>query len=511
MADVNTPTKEYLRLAEMWKLPRTLMGGTKAMRAAGIHYLPQEEAESSVAYDARRKRSTLFNAFRKTVRDMTGKVFTKPVVLEKDVPTQIKNYAENIDLAGRHINVFARDAFFDSMQVGIGFILTEMPPPIVKADGSVVTLADEQKANRRPYLIFVKVEDLIGWQSETINGVVTLTQARIRETACVPDGPWAEKEIEQIRVLTPGAWEIWRETTDAANKGNWVKFSQGTTSLDSIPLAPIYINRCGFMTGEPPLEDLADLNVRHWQSQSDQVNILHVARVPILFAAGFSDDAPIVIGAGSMTRASDPAAKLSWVEHSGAAIDSGNTDLENLEFQMQTMGLQLLVPQPGGKTATGVVADDEKENAPLAMMAGALQDAIEQSLGFMAEYMSVAADGDKAGGSVIVNKDFGIGKSGNTDLQQLLAARVAGEISRETFWSEMQRRGFLSDSFDPVAEATKLDDEKEQNMLDAGNAMNLDEEGNGGPDDVKVGISGRASVTAKPKPPAAPAKAPVAA
>jgi hypothetical protein len=99
------------------------------------------------------------------------------------------------------------------------------------------------------------------------------------------------------------------------------------------------------MAGAPALQDLADLNVAHWQSQSDQRNILHVARVPILFGAGIPDDVEgqpgFKVSAGSFTRATDPAAKLMFVEHSGAAIGAGDADLKNLEFQMQAMGLQL--------------------------------------------------------------------------------------------------------------------------------------------------------------------------
>lgn len=38
--------------------------------------------------------------------------------------------------------------------------------------------------------------------------------------------------------------------------------------------------------GKPPLIELAHLNVKHWQSQSDQDNILHVIRVPILVRIG---------------------------------------------------------------------------------------------------------------------------------------------------------------------------------------------------------------------------------
>lgn len=480
MADVNTPTEEYTRHAEMWKLPRTLMGGTKAMRAAGRTYLPQEAKESNTAYEARVARSTLFNGFRKTVKDMTGKVFTKNVVLKPDVPAQIVRYSENIDLAGRHLNVFARDVFFDALQPGIGYILTEMPAPLAQGTGRAgeVTMADEQAAGRRPYLIFIKAEDLIGWQSEIINGVVTLTQARVREMASVPDGPFATKCVPQVRVLTPGKWEIWREITEGADKGKWAKVSEGKTSLSVIPLAPVYINRTGFMTGEPPLEDLADLNVAHWQSQSDQRNILHVARVPILFMAGFQAEDAIEIGGSSAVRCSDAAANMSYVEHSGQAIGSGDKDLANLEFQMQTQGLQLLVPQPGGKTATGEVHDDIKENSQLAMMAGALGDAIEQSFGFMALYMKLP---EIKGGSVVVNTDFGISASAALDIPNIIAAKNAGIFDLQTTIDEFKRRGFTAEDVDVEVLKARVAEEAPPLDSGAGKGMNLD----GGPPPAK--------------------------
>jgi hypothetical protein len=132
-----------------------------------------------------------------------------------------------------------------------------------------------------------------------------------------------------------------------------------------------------------------------------------------------------------MMRSSNENAKLSYVEHSGQALGAGREELKDLEFQMQTMGLQLLVPQPGGKTATGEIRDDVKENSPLAMMATALGDAIEQALEFMAQYAGLGEDG----GSVVVNTDFGV-HAGGEDLRFLLDATNAGHLSKETFWSD---------------------------------------------------------------------------
>lgn len=443
VATVSTEVSAMIMKAEMI---RTLVGGTDAMRAAGERYLPKEEAESVALYKNRLKRSTLFNATKKTVKDMTGKVFFKPIVLKENVPEALKTIAENIDATGRHLNVFAKDVFADVLQPGIGYLLADMPP---LATDQPNTIAAEKAQNRRPYLVYIPLESVLGWKSTLQNGAEVLTQFRFRETVYEQDGEWHEKAVSQVRVLSPGAWEVWRETSDKS----WVKVAEGTTTLSYVPIVPVSFGRTGFMQAEPPLGELAELNVAHWQSSSDQRNILHVARVPILFGAGFSDESAIAIGASSMVRAQDTSAKLQFVEHSGQAIGAGRDDLKDLEFQMQTMGLQLLVPSPGQKTATGEVRDDAKENSPLAAMARALEDALEVAFGMMADYLGLGVD---AGGELEVNKDFGVQSGFSQDLQLLLDASNARQISPETFWAEWKRRGILSDSFDPAVEKDRL-------------------------------------------------------
>jgi hypothetical protein len=467
--DVAKRTDEQQSMVSRSEMERTLMGGTAAMRAAGKRYLPKEPAETEDAYNCRRDRTFLFNAFGKTVGDMTGKVFAKPVILKDDVPKQLQDYAENIDLTGRHINVFARDVFHDAMQTGICYILTDMPPKVEGPNGGPASQAQEAAAGQRPYLTHITLENLLGYRSETINGAERLTQIRIMECVKVSDGEFNEVTVAQVRVIDAGRnggtamWRTFRKMKTADGKEEWQQYESGSTTLPDITLAVVYTNRTEFMQAEPPLEKLAEKNIEHWQSASDQKNILHVARVPILFGAGFKEGDSFTVGANSMVRVSDPNAKLEYVEHTGAAIDAGDKDLQNIEQQMQAMGLQLLVDAKGPQTATGEVRDDAKENSPLAMMADALADALEASLGFMARYMGL---GDDAGGEVQVNKDFGV-QSGRTDLQQLAAVRAQGDLSRETLWEEMQRRDFLSDSFDPDVEKDRLANEP-QPMMDLG-------------------------------------------
>jgi hypothetical protein len=453
---VATPSATQSAIAEAAKLPRTLMRGTAGMRAAGALYLPAFTRESREAHVARIHGSTLFNAFGKTIRDLTGRVFRNPIVLKDDVSQKLRELAENIDLQGRHLNVFAAHAFGDALVPGIGYILVDMP----RAAEGVRTLAEEKATGARPYLVYVPAERLIAWKSEMRNGVETLIQVRISETVSEPDGDWGEKDIEQIRVLEPGTWRVFRKSQGNAT-GEWVEHDKGTNSIkDRIPLVPIYTNRTGFMTGSPPLQELADLNVAHWQSSSDQRNILHVARVPILVGSGFEEKDVIEVGASSMVRTSNPDAKVYYAEHSGKAIDAGQRDIERLEWQMQQVGLQLLVPNHG-QTATGEMRDDSKERSTLAAMADSLGDSIEAALGFMAEYLGLGKD---AGGSVSVNSDFGVIAAG--DFASLLNAVNSGQISRVTFLAECKRRNLLMDDLDIDAELLRLEAEESPRGMD---------------------------------------------
>ena len=466
---VQQPSQTQVDAAKAWALPMALVGGTNAMRKAETQFLPQEEAESEKAYHNRLKRTYLFNGFAKTVEDLTGKVFAKPLVLQGDVPTQIRGvydaegkkvvtpgYAENIDLTGRHLNNFACDVFKAGMQTGIEYVFVDMPPAIEDA-----TRKQEQDAGVRPYMVHVRPQNLLGWQARSIGGVMTLTQVRMYEVTAEidPDDRFQEIDVERVRVVNydPGVgvtWELYRKP-EGKESEEWVLEDTGTMSVSRIPLVPIYLNRVDFMRGECPLRDLADLNLAHWQSTSDQRNILHVARVPILFASGFGEDDSLVVGANSFTASSNEAAKLTYVEHSGSAIGSGRDDLKDLEFQMQVFGLQLMIPRPNGQTATGEVIDEARMTSALAMMADSFKDGFELALGFMAEFDGLGMD---AGGSIQVNKDYGVSLRNAEDIKSLIAMVNANLISRETFWSEMKRRGFLPEDFNGKDEADRIAD-----------------------------------------------------
>lgn len=451
----------FKAMVEAGAAGRALMGGTRAMREAGQQFLPRFPSESDDAYRARRDSTFLFNGFRRTVRQMSGRVFTKSVEM-MEAPDRLSSWAENIDMAGNDLSVFAREVFEAGLSgPGISFVMADAPPR-----AGTVTRAQAEASGLRPYLVHLRAEDVLGWKVDTINSAPQVTQLRIAETVMEDSDKdeFAQIEVQQVRVLTltEGGVEVrlYRKGRDDA----WALADEPFLSgAERITVRPFYAQRAGFWRGEPPLEDLADLNVAHWQSSSDQRNILHFARVPILHASGRDDDeGPMKIAPGMATTSRDPSARLEWVEHSGAAIGAGRQDLQDLEFQMQVQGLQLLVARQ--ETATGAALDAAKETSALAMMADALQDCLE---GALSDMMGYAGEAD-ASISVAVNKDFGVVPMSAQEMQAMLMAVNTGNMSRETFLSEMARRGMLRADLDPADEAERIEAEGGGLVTDGG-------------------------------------------
>ena len=439
-------------MLESANVGRALMGGTRAMRNAGETYLPKFESESTESYTARLKSSWLFNGYRKTTRDMTGRVFDKPVELKAD-STQLSEWVKNIDMAGRDLSTFARDVFEDGVSgAGLSFIMVEAP----RRDG-VITRETAAQLNLRPYLVHLTVEEVLGWKSDTIDNVTRLTQFRIMESVSEqdPTDEFAQTKVAQVRVLDliEGRVQVrlFRKVKDTEK---WVLHDEPYfMDVGEITVIPFYANRTGFFTAEPLLDDLADVNVAHWQSQSDQRNILHFARVPILFAAGRSEDeGQLVISAGMAVTATDPQATLKWTTYDKGPMEVGRQDLKDLEFQMEAFGLQLLTARPGAQSATGEALDASKETSTLSMTADQLQDALEQALIWMGQYGSV----DVGEGAVAVNKEFGVGMMNAQEMTAMLSAVNTGQLSRQTFLTELARRGMIAPDTNPEDEMDRI-------------------------------------------------------
>lgn len=445
---VDSTSDLYDTMVEYWQLPMTLMGGERAMKEAGLTYLPREPMETEPQYRNRLARSTLKNYFAWAVENHTGRVFKKPIVFSDDTDKVILDYNDNLDLQGNNADAFYREVFRDMLIKGISFVYVDYP-----RTNEDLTLADEIDAGFRPYCVHIKAEQVINAVSGMVNSRKVLVRAHILETLTIPDGQWGTKTIQQIRVLYPGAWQVFRTEDNGAGTG-WYLFDEGETSISYIPLIPLYGKKIGFYGGISPLQNLANLNRAHWQSLSDQMNITHVARVPILFGTGFDEEDTLTIGSKSAIMGPNES-ELMYVEHTGKAIEAGMNELKDLEDRMMLESLELLNTRGSGETATSKSLDISDINCSLQDLAIKLQRVIENVNNIMSDW-----DGIERTGKVVVNTDFGLQLRDGSESNVLLKMRQNRSISLPTFHKEMKRRGVLSPDFDSAKDIKLLEEEK---------------------------------------------------
>lgn len=457
---IDTPSARYQELEEPRQLPRTLMGGTMAMREAGKTFTPDHPAEDDPDYNLRLNSTTLYNGLADTVKKMVGKVFQKPIIINNDVPSQIEDLLSNIDGQGRNLTSFAMDSFKESMVDGVNFIYVDFPH-VQENDQGFATALDQQLQGARPSSIIINAENLIGWKSDNIGGVQQLTEVRIKETVSVenPDDEYTENQVDQIRLLQRGYFEVWRKVEKISTSDEWYLFEQGNTSLDYIPIVPVYTNRVGFYEGEPPLSPLAELNLEHWISSGEQRHALTLARFAMIIVTGAptkSDGTKNIqkISPNQVIEIEEVNAKWGMVETAGNGITQGFIDVENIEKRMQHCGMTVRVQTAAGVTATAAQIDSEDADSALMAAATSLEDSLIKMLDIFADYMGLPT-----GGTVKVNTAFAAKKPEGTT-EDILKIYVAGDLlSKECALKELKRRNVLSEDLDIDKELQKANDE----------------------------------------------------
>jgi len=407
-----------------WGLIETLLGGTYKIRKGHRKFLFQEPRELDEAYDNRLQRSVLAPYYVRLERMLAGMLTRKPVRLD-DVSDVIREQLFDVDLQGNDLQTW----LFQTSRICIRY-------------GHVGVLVDAPAAgeNGRPYWVSYTPRDILGWRTELKDGKQQLTQLRLQEKIIVPDGLYGEKQVEQVRVLTPGAFEIHQKD----QQGDFKVIDEGRTSLSEIPFSVAYSNRMGVLESIPPLADIAELNLQHYQVQSDLSNQLHISAVPMLAIFGFPQSAEEISAGPGEAMALPEGASAQYIEPAGNSYDAQFRRLEQIASQINELGLAaVLGSKLVGETAEAKRIDRSQGDSTMMVVAQQMQDMIDNCLRFHAEYMQ-----ESNAGSSLVNRDFMGTRLEPLEIQALLQLYTAGTITQETLLLQLEAGEVLGDNFD---------------------------------------------------------------
>jgi hypothetical protein len=404
-----------------WGVMAAVTSGTNYIRDLSETYLPQEPREDDDAYETRVARSVLSPYTSRLIETAAGAILRKPIHIEGD-PYWLE-LANNIDGLGSSINEYARRALVSSLTYGHSAILVDYP-----AATDALNLAEERAMGRRPYFVHVDAFQIWGWRKEP--GTNRLLQVRIHDYDVRPLNEFGEEQIEQMRVIYPGRYDLYTLGQEV------VEFSEtGDYSLPEIPLVPIYSNRRGLLVSQPPLLDIANLNITHYQRQADLIHALHIAAMPTLVLEGWDDTTGSASMGVNYAIAMQPGNKAYYVQADATSFDAQMNELQSLEQQMSTLGVTKLFGQKFvAESAEAKRIDQAQSNSVLSIISQELESALNQAFAFAAQYVGLEPP------EITIDRDFDYYRLIGQDIAVLTQLNQLGKIS-DSLLLEILRRG----------------------------------------------------------------------
>ena len=435
-----TRTRAVLDMMKGWEIMKAVTEGTDYLRTNSETFLPLEPREDYDAYLARVNRSVFSPFTQRLIRAATGLVLRKPITLTGD-PYWTEMFKMNVDGCGSDLDEYARRVLMCSLIYGQSHILVDYPAP-----SGALTLAEERQQNRRPYWIEVDPTNLYGWRLDRESNYGNLIQARIAEKAVLPDGDFGEKVYDQIRVIEPGRYRVFRkkeqieemyDVSDNSVTGNfemgsadkdYKQVESGNFSLGEIPLVTIYSGKTDNLVSKPPLLDIAYLNLAHFQRQADLIHSLHVASQPLLVMEGYDDQTKDLAISVNYAMATQPGNKVYYVEPASSAFDAQSAEIKELQMQMATLGISTLSQQKFvAESADARRLDRVDTNSMLAMVSMELEQKLQKAFNLSAEYVGIEPP------EVKISRDFDIERLIGQDITALTSLFDQQVIDREEF------------------------------------------------------------------------------
>ncbi len=473
----------YQAMQKKWELTQDLRGGTEVMRDARTAWLPQHVKEQDQHYENRLKRSFLLPGYSRALRRIVAKPFSKPISEKGELPKRLQPMIDDVDGKGQNLTAFGRGAFERGVDRGLFHILVDMPT--MPADKSV-----PKEKSFHPNFVAIGGEQLIGTTFEDN----VLSEIRFHEIRVVPKGTYGDEEVDFIRIYSRDGVKVFKRKD--ANSAEWVEDPDQERTfekrLPKVPLVTFYTNRTGELTATPPLEDLAWVNLNHWQSSSDQNNVLSFARTGILFGKRLGVDKEgnptwesLSIGPHQGIFTDDAEADLKIVEHSGDAIGAGRTDLEDHKAEMDALGLAPFTQRSGDVTATGRAIDEASSQTDIQAWIRGLEGVLKEAFQLAAIWVGLEIDEDY---KLDINSDFGISMRAERDIKALEKAMELQKITAATYLEGLKRLGVFPEDFDVEDEVEDIEKEEADRLEQMAKTFAL-QDSSGENDDGKTGVA----------------------
>ena len=179
MPNVGFVRKEVVAKLPKWTLVDDCVEGS--VKAKGDTYLPKPEASTdAVKNDEQYKkyllRAVFFPATGRTLGDLVGQVFSKPIT--HTLTTYLGPLVNDIDGAGTTLEQQSKQSLSSVLKHGRAGLLSDYP---TTEGGKEVTKFDTESGRIRPRVIMYRAQAIINWREQVIGGETQLSLLVLHE------------------------------------------------------------------------------------------------------------------------------------------------------------------------------------------------------------------------------------------------------------------------------------------------------------------------------------------
>ncbi|QZA70448.1 portal [Erwinia phage AH03] len=449
---------ELANYIEQYDLIRDAISGEVAVKKQGPKYLPYpngtspSKKEDKERYAKYGKRAVFYGVTKRTIAGLIGQVFKKPADIK--VPGAMQKVMENASGAGVSVQQLSKKAETYALAYGRSGVLVDYPET-----GGELTQAELESGNIRPTLTVYSPMEIYNWRvidrgAEEILSLVVLAESYVYE-----DDGFEMKSGGRFRVLfldnenlfVMQTWELRQPTQWDGQKilkqANYEMKSETRPTgpdgnrIDKIPFWFIGSENNDSSPDNPPMYDLASLNMAHYRNSADYEEAVNVVGQPTLFLKNFpaqyiadelGGEIPLGV-AGGFAGPKDSDAKLLQVAPNILVAEA----MLMKERQMVALGAKLVEQSSVQRTAFEAGLEASSENSTLGNITNNVSDVFTKALKFCAFYMNI----EYAEIIFKLNTDFDLATMSSEDRAEAINEWQKGALTFTEMRAVLKRAG----------------------------------------------------------------------
>ena len=440
-----------LEMMQRWRTININVGGTNAIRYNAEEIIPREPKEPDDAYKRRIFHAVMPPFIQRLASQAAGTILRRGVHLEGGDEAYWDEWAKNVTGDGTPLNEFCRELLVDALLYGHSSALVDY-----SNEAQPATLAEELAMGRKPYLVRVGAQQIRGWRTVDNRHQAPLTMVRYHEVISEPKGAFGETLVDQIRVITPDGYQLWRDGTGSGRNQGWQLYESGEHTAGEIPLVAVYSNRIATLISKPPLEECGNLAIAYCQRFTDYMHNVHCGALPILALKGFdpdNNDTELGISVNTAILL-PPDGDATIVSPPSDSYNAQLACLQTLEEQISTLGVSTLAKQNlTNSTAEAKRLDRIDSDSIMAIMSEDLQRAINDILRIAGQYAG------KEPPTVSIPRDYENRLLDGNQITAMLQLQMQNQISQETLLRILREGEVLPPYVDIDEEIIRTKDE----------------------------------------------------